>query len=86
MIPAKLADAGRILKAIREYFPHPEVTPISGLVVQSVPNKLLPNVDEDVEMDRAFLELLMVIDELSLAHPDYAAYIGCTLVKKQIAN
>lgn len=62
--PSEAADSERILEAVKEYFPNARVTLTGGVVYHLVLNDMLHNFDE--ERDRAYMELLMLIDDLAV--------------------
>ncbi|MBK6687601.1 MAG: class I SAM-dependent methyltransferase [Deltaproteobacteria bacterium] len=60
--PSEAAQSGRILSAVRTWFPDAEILPTGGIVYNLVLSDVLANFDEAEPADRARLEQLLDLD------------------------
>ena len=79
--PSEAADSGGIIRSIRECFPDAKIKLTGGLIYHTTLNDILHNIDESDEKDRAILQLLLIIDELSLNSGVESQYAAALAVK-----
>lgn len=79
--PSEAADSGNIMKSVKKYFPNAEIKYTGGLIYHATLNDILHNIDESDDKDKAILELLLIIDELSLDSGVESQYATALAVK-----
>ena len=79
--PSEAADSSNIIKSVKKYFPNAEIKLTGGLIYHATLNDILHNIDESDEKDKAILELLLIIDELSLNSRVESQYAAALAVK-----
>lgn len=80
--PSEAADSGRILEAVRQFFPHAEITRTGGVIYHTGLSHIYHNIDETNDDDRAILQLLLLIDELCLDVPGIECHYATALAFK----
>ncbi len=80
--PSEAAQSSLILECVRRYFPQAEITLCGGTVYHLTLTDVLFNLDEDNEYDRALLELLLLIDELTIKVSQYDNHYASALAWK----
>lgn len=80
--PSEAADSGRILDAVRHYFPDAEITLTGGLIYHLALSQIYHNINEDAEDDRAILGLLLLLDEVYLETPQVECHYATALARK----
>jgi SAM-dependent methyltransferase len=82
--PSEAADSSNIIQSIKEYFPNAKIKLTGGLIYHATLNDILYNISESDEKDKAILELLLIIDELSLNSGVESQYATALGVKEKI--
>jgi hypothetical protein len=74
--PSEACDSGSILPAIREFFPTATIREAGGLFYFVALNGLYGGLDMTSEEDRALLDAVLLLDELSNSPTLYAAAVA----------
>ncbi len=82
--PSEAADSSSIIKRVKEYFPNAKIKLTGGLIYHTTLNDVLYNINESDEKDKAILELLLIIDELSLNSGVESQYAAVIAVKEKL--
>jgi len=81
--PSEAADSSSIIQSIKEYFPNAKTRLTGGVIYHATLNDILHNINESDEKDKAILELLLIIDELSLNSGVESQYATAIAVKEK---
>lgn len=82
--PSEAADSSSIIQSVKEYFPNASIKLTGGLIYHATLNDILHNISESDEKDKAILELLLIIDELSLNSGVESQYATALAVKPKL--
>jgi SAM-dependent methyltransferase len=80
--PSEAAQSGQILESILRHFPNAEIIPTGGAVYHLALSEVIHNFDENDEYDLAILDLMLLVDELSLHHPGIQSYFAAAIAFK----
>jgi len=82
--PSEAADSSNIMQSVKKYFPNAKIKLTGGLIYNTTLSDVLYNINESDEKDKAILELLLIIDELSLNSGVENQYATVLAVKEKL--
>jgi hypothetical protein len=80
--PSEAVQSDRIIEGVVRHFPNAEIIPTGGAVYHLALPEMIHNIDENDEYDRAILDLILLIDELSIYHPSIRTYFATVIAFK----